>query len=258
MKELKTETEIKSVLIDRLFAKNEVCSDAVLISEMVVDSWARRADVVLANGKLSAFEIKSDFDTLTRLPGQLESYRALFERVVVVITPRFLEKVEEIAPEGVGIWVVEGDGPDSIREKRRARTFDLSPDSAITMMTVTDLRRLLSANGIAGAARAPRRELEELARKLTKKDLGVAARDSVKRRFRTHFKRFLARRESQGTRSALRALKRVQRTIKRPSEELPVTLLPSVDIPPDHPFLLNTLAGPILRRATYPSSSSSS
>src|SRR6185369_16736304 len=99
----------------------------------------------------------SDLDSLVRLPGQLETYCSLFERVVVVITPRFLKRVEEIAPEGVGIWVVEGDGADGVREKRRARTVELSPNAAINLMTVTDLRRLLNANGITGVASAARR-----------------------------------------------------------------------------------------------------
>jgi hypothetical protein len=258
MKAIRTEPAIKSALIDRLFAKGEVCPDAVVISEMVVDSWSRRADVVLANGKLSAFEIKSDLDSLTRLPGQLETYRNFFERVVVVITPRFLKRVEEMAPDGVGIWVVEGDGHEGIREKRRARTFELSAEAAINLMTVTDLRRLLAANGVTGVRRATRRELEILARNLTRKDLAAAARDSVKRRFRGHFKRFMTRRGSQGTKSALRALRRVQRTIKRASDEAPQVELPEVVIRADHPMLVNAPAGAILRRAVYPSTSSKS
>lgn len=255
MAELRTETAIKAALIDRLFLKGEVCSDAVLISEMVVDSWARRADVVLANGKLSAFEIKSDFDSLARLPGQLETYCALFERVVVVIAPRFLKRVEEMAPEGVGIWVVEGDGAEGIREKRRARTFDLAPDAAINLMTVTDLRRLLSANGITGIASAARRDLEFMARDLTKKDLAVAARDSVKRRFRAHFVRFQSRRAQYGTRTALHALRRVQRTIKLATESIAAVEAPHVEIAADNPMLVQSPAGPVLRRLRYSSSS---
>lgn len=256
MKEYRTEVEIKAALIDRLFKKGEVCRDAVLISEMVVDSWARRADVVLANGKLQAFEIKSDFDSLVRLQGQLESYRAHFERVVLVVAPRFLSKVEQMAPDGVGIWVVEGEGPDGIQEKRRARTVELSAEGAISLMTVTDLRRLLSANGVPGVASAPRRQLEEHARKLTRKDLAIAARDSVKRRFRTHFDRFMARRKDHGTRSALRALKRVQHTIARPVANDSCAYIPPSTIASDHPLIVNTRSGPILKRAPQSSSSS--
>jgi hypothetical protein len=258
MKTVRTEPAIKTALVDRLFAKGEVCSDAVVISEMVVDSWARRADIVLANGKLSAFEIKSDLDSLSRLPGQLETYRNFFERVVVVITPRFLKRVEEIVPDGVGIWVVEGDGPDGIREKRRARTFELSIEAAIGLMTVTDLRRLLSANGLIGLGRGSRRELELLARKLTRKDLAAAARDSIKRRFRSHFKKFLTRRDSRGTRSALQALRRVQRAIRRTSEQPMHIQLPDISVPSDHPMIVNAPAGAMLKRAIYPSTSSKS
>jgi len=255
MSEYRTEREIKAAVIDRLFKKGEVCSDAVVISEMVVDSWSRRADVVLANGKLSAFEVKSDFDTLSRLPGQLESYCAHFERVVVVITPRFVKKVEEIAPEGVGIWVMEADGSEGIREKRRARTVELTPDAAINLMTVTDLRRLLTANGVSGIACAARRDLEAMARDLTKKDLAVAARDSVKRRFRAHFKRFQSRRAQYGTRTALGALKRAQRTI-RVTPESPVDMdAPRVEIARDNPMLIHSPVGPVLRRLRHSSSS---
>lgn len=258
MKAIRTEPAIKAALIDRLYAKGEVCPDAVLISEMVVDNWARRADVVLANGKLSAFEIKSDLDSLARLPGQLETYRNFFERVIVVITPRFLKRTEEIVPEGIGIWVVENDGHEGIKEKRRARTFELSAEAAINLMTVTDLRRLLSANGVTGLGRGSRRELEVLVRNLTRKDLAAAARDSVKRRFRAHFKRFVARRDSQGTRLALHALRRVQRSIRRASEDVSQVQLPEVIIPMDHPMLVNAPAGAILRRAAYPRTSSKS
>ena len=224
---------------------------------MVVDSWSRRADLVLANGKLSAFEIKSDFDTLTRLAGQLETYRAVFERVVVVVTPKFQHKLDEIVPEGIGIWIVDDAVSGGIREKRRARTIELSREAAIALMTVTDLRRLLYANGISGAAKTCRRELEALAGNLTKKDLASAARNSVKRRFRSHFRRFVSRRESRGTYAALRALNRTQRQKAQPQEELPIAV-PNVEIPADHPLVIATPVGPMLRRAIRGHSSSSS
>lgn len=77
------EKAIKAALIDWLYAKGMVC-DAVVINEMVVANWARRADIAVANGRLYGFEIKSAFDSLKRLPGQIESFRRHFDKVTVV------------------------------------------------------------------------------------------------------------------------------------------------------------------------------
>lgn len=257
---MRTEAAIKSALIDRLFEKNEVCDDAVLISEMVVDRWTRRADVVLANGKLSAFEIKSDFDSLVRLKGQLESYCATFEKVVVVVAPRFAAKVTEMVPPGVGVWVADGEGATGIKEVRRAKIEPLSSEACLALMTVTDLRALLAANGRDGLARAPRQVLEDLARSLTKKDLQVAAREAVKRRFRAHHKRFISKRASRGTLKALSALKRPQRAIVRQEQVEHEVILPEVEVAPNHPLLIKTASGSILRRLqpNHQKSSSSS
>ncbi|WP_434766648.1 sce7726 family protein [Pseudomonas triticicola] len=86
------EHDIKIALIARLHQKG-MLDNAVLINEMVVAKWSRRADLVLANGTLQAFEIKSDFDSLKRLDGQLETFNSRFEKVTVVCAPKFTTEV---------------------------------------------------------------------------------------------------------------------------------------------------------------------
>lgn len=71
MAELLREQEVKIALIEWLYKKG-MLSDATIINEMVVANWSRRADLAIANGSLQAFEIKSDFDSLKRLDGQLK------------------------------------------------------------------------------------------------------------------------------------------------------------------------------------------
>ena len=79
----------------------------VFIEELCFIDKARRADLVHANGKLSAFEIKSHADTLTRWAGQQEAYLACFDEVWLCCHSRHLVKALELSAANVGILIVD-------------------------------------------------------------------------------------------------------------------------------------------------------
>src|SRR5690606_28573294 len=114
--------------------------------------------------------------------------------------------------DGVGVWIEQSDG--SLREKRRASSRELSREASISLLNVTDLRRLLYCAGHAGVSRLPRAALSSLAMGLPAKDLANAARDAVKRRHRNRHKAFLKARERRGTLEAMTALRRTTPTVK--------------------------------------------
>lgn len=116
---------------------------AAFISELFIDAFARRADLVMANGKLSAFEIKSERDTLDRLDGQLETYLRLFEQVTIVCAMRHLSGVESKAPEGVGIWALSEDGAVKVIRKAKTKKQN-SHESWLSFLPVDELRLLLA------------------------------------------------------------------------------------------------------------------
>jgi hypothetical protein len=82
-------------------------SDDVFIEELCFVDKTRRADLVHANGKLSAFEIKSQADTLIRWAGQQEAYLACFDEVWLCCHSRHLVKALEISASNVGILVFD-------------------------------------------------------------------------------------------------------------------------------------------------------
>lgn len=136
------ELEIKSLLQAKL-AASQHGQGAAFVSELFIDEFARRADLVMANGKLSAFEIKSEKDSLDRLDGQLETYLRLFEQVTVVCAARHQAGVEERVPDGVGVWVLGVDG--SVKILRRAKTQkQTSHQSWLSFLPVDELRNLLT------------------------------------------------------------------------------------------------------------------
>ncbi|MBO0360647.1 sce7726 family protein [Hymenobacter sp. BT186] len=78
-----------------------------VVEEMGLSAHAARIDIGVINGELVGYEIKSDRDTLNRLPGQLEVYNQIFDRITVVCGPKHLGKLEEYLPEYIGLMVTK-------------------------------------------------------------------------------------------------------------------------------------------------------
>lgn len=141
-----TETEIRNALIHRLSASSSGAK-AAFISEMFVDKFSRRADLVMANGKLSVFEIKSARDTLERLEGQISSYQNFFEEVTVVCATRHQVNVEALVPKNIGVWLIDSDGHLSVVRKAKAEQLP-SIENWLSFLPVDELKKLLRNKGL--------------------------------------------------------------------------------------------------------------
>lgn len=137
------ELSIRTRLIDHL--KELEGEDAAFISEMFIDNFARRADLIVANGRLSAYEIKSANDDCARLAGQLETYVALFENVTIVCAQKHTNSVLRIAGSSVGILVMTAEG--QFEQIRPARKNRMRKADWLTFLTVIELRKLLRQCG---------------------------------------------------------------------------------------------------------------
>lgn len=65
-----------------------------------------KADVVVFNGTSTAYEIKSERDSLARLENQLDNYRVVFAEVNVVTSASHLRGVLAAAPDDVGVLLL--------------------------------------------------------------------------------------------------------------------------------------------------------
>ena len=180
------EKQFKDAVRRHLDAEGALDASSVLISELNIDHFQRRADLVLANGRLSAFEIKSERDSLTRLAGQMEVYCRNFESVTVVSSPKFTKKGREQVPTHVGLWEVtqSGDEAPKVRVIRQSRLRRLPLERALAFLTVNDLKRLIAEEGLARPEKNWRPLLIEAVRKLPAERIRYAARAALKRRYR--------------------------------------------------------------------------
>jgi hypothetical protein len=78
--------------------------DTAIIDELSLRQGDARVDLAVVNGSLSGYEIKSDRDTLTRLPRQLVVYETCFNTMTIVVGSRHVDGCFEGVPETWGIW----------------------------------------------------------------------------------------------------------------------------------------------------------
>jgi hypothetical protein len=212
-----SEAAIKAIVIDHLFEKG-MLRDAVLINEMVVANWSRRADLAVANGRLTAFEIKSDLDTLSRLDGQVETYLQRFDKVVIVTTEKFYREVLQRTPDYVGVWVLvqaETQHGYRVRTARPGRATDVKRTEALCgFLLQTELSSFLRSQGLAIEADYSRAALTSLAGHVPTSRLRVFVLEAIKKRYRDTFSAFVAARRD-GATTDLSALSKAKLQLRR-------------------------------------------
>lgn len=138
------EPEIKSSLINKLRSKGTLASCDCIVNEFNVGDYSRRADLLIAqNGRIQAFEIKSESDSLTRLQDQVTKYLEYFDKVTVVVAPKHTNKAMELTPSNVAVWEI---AHDKIKIMRRGKLKIIKDKKKlIELMTVNDIKKSLSA-----------------------------------------------------------------------------------------------------------------
>ena len=94
----------------------------LIVQEMGIWSGTVRIDVAAINGRLTGFEIKSDRDTLGRLPYQAQIYSHVFDRLILVTGRKHIKKAAAIIPKWWSILgAVEGRSGIELRIEREGK-----------------------------------------------------------------------------------------------------------------------------------------
>lgn len=129
--------------------------DLLCLEEFAIYGGANRADVAALNGLSHGYEIKSDRDTLERLPNQVDAYSAVFERATLVSAPHHLESAKSIIPEWWGIVEVQSENGGLLNRIREAQ---LNPApcavSIASLLWRPELLDLLSRLGLDSGVRS--------------------------------------------------------------------------------------------------------
>ena len=98
---------IRSALKEALEIRHAKDVKVRIIEELGIQHGTARVDIAIVNGALHGYEIKSDRDTLQRLPEQMDAFNSVFDKMTLVVGKKHLYEAINMVPEWWGITVAK-------------------------------------------------------------------------------------------------------------------------------------------------------
>lgn len=177
---------IRSALRGRVRRKHLRARGSVLLEELGLCRGFARVDLAVVNGQLHGYEIKSDRDSLRRLPAQVEAFSKIFDRLTLVVGERHYADATKRVPKWWGILRVSGDAtrPRFNLVRRPKDNPSRDPRALVELLWASDALALLETRGAAHGVRGkPRHCLwERIVRELELAEIASAVRRQLKAR----------------------------------------------------------------------------
>lgn len=160
-KRLIGDPELRNAVKHSLLAP--LCKDptTLVIEELGLRHGAGRIDIAVVNGDLHGYELKSDHDTLRRLPRQVGVYNSVLDRITLVVTQHHFPQATQMIPSWWDVLLAES-APAGDITFRTIRAGGKNPNiSALAVAKLLwrdEALGLLEAHGAAEGLRSkPRR-----------------------------------------------------------------------------------------------------
>lgn len=186
---------IRTALKQNLEVDHKGESHIKIIEELGLTHGAVRVDIAVVNGILHGYELKSDLDTLNRLPEQMKVYNSVLDKITLIVGKHHLHSAIKVVPDWWGISVakiLKPYGKIVIYNIREPEDNPLQDSVAIAKLLWREealdiLEQLNQADGV----RSKRRQIiyERLAKVLDQKTLREKVRDRLF--FRTNWRSVL-------------------------------------------------------------------
>lgn len=129
--------------------------DVFLRHELGIAAAGARIDLAAIDTILHGYEIKSDHDTLARLPGQAAAYGRVFDRLTLLSGPKHLPAAEDLLPDHWGLLLDQDGALTQIRPA--SPNNGTSPYSIAQLLwrdeALAELARIGAQRGVTRAAR---------------------------------------------------------------------------------------------------------
>jgi hypothetical protein len=180
------EAHIRGTLIEQVTAAYTDRPGALIVPELELCRGAARIDLAVINRSLDGYEIKSERDTLRRLPSQVKAYGRVLNRVIIVCAQRHIDPVCTLVPSWWGITEAASTGPGIRLRCLRAPLRNPSVDPiAVTQLLWRGelLAEVGELQGPRGLSRQTRHQLGEiLVGELSVDDLSSRVGDRLRAR----------------------------------------------------------------------------
>lgn len=146
LSEVRGDYVYRSAIMLKILMGKHSLRTATALNEVRVE--ASKADVVVLNGTSTAYEIKSERDSLARLATQIQDYRRTFANVVVLTSEKQVDRVASIVPEEVGLFILSRRFRIQAIRPAVSKPEILDPISISNMLRVEEAAQVLHDMGI--------------------------------------------------------------------------------------------------------------
>lgn len=187
------DADLRRLLRSRLAQMHRNDQDSRIVEEMGVWSNTVRIDVAVISDEIHGFEIKSDRDTLKRLPKQAKIYGMVFDRVTLVVGERHATAALDIVPSWWGCLLAThiGDVPTLCDEREATQNPSRDPLVLAKMLWKPEAVEIMEAFGLAKGWRS--RTAADISKRLSDElplvTLSQQVRNSLLRRERLGMER---------------------------------------------------------------------
>lgn len=141
----RAEYSYRLAIINKILLGKHSLKTATALSEVRAGSC--KADIVVLNGTSTAYEIKSERDTLNRLENQLHNYLKVFASATVVASPNHVTNVLNVSPERVGVVALTPRFTLQTIRPAIAKPEETSPIEVLEVLRTSEAIAVLSALG---------------------------------------------------------------------------------------------------------------
>lgn len=178
--------DIRMALRAKLQSEHLGEPDTLIIEELGIHQGEVRADMAVVNGSIHGYEIKSERDTLERLPRQRVAYDLCFDAITIVVGAKHLESARATVPEQWGILVARlASGSVALEDVRPACSNpSVNPESVVQLLWRDETLTILADLGISSGMRSKsRRQLwDRLVSAVSLDELRRLVREKIKAR----------------------------------------------------------------------------
>jgi hypothetical protein len=161
---------VREKLIKTLLEQHDTLG---VMQELEVARGRVRADVVkLSGGNIHAYEIKSDLDTLRRLPRQIRHYNEVFSTVTLVVGVDHVVEALYLIPDWWGVIVAELDNTEvRLSPIRQVQQNSYTDYEAISdLLRKHELMKVLNTTSVGSCRSMSKQRLVQEARQELSKE----------------------------------------------------------------------------------------
>lgn len=136
-------------------------SDTLMLDELGILNGATRVDIAVINGQIEGYELKSERDTLERLPSQRDLYNKVIDRISLVVAENHRAAAEEIIPDwwGLAVASASGDAVEVTRERLPEMNPQLDAAALASLLWRDEALVVLERYGAARGVKSKPREV---------------------------------------------------------------------------------------------------